>query len=100
MLDLHWPSINRKLYTLSYDIRQLGVKEIFEPARAVFTMTDETGIYAKHIEQLITLNIQTASGTNAADAHRNRKLENNVIYVAQHIMHVYGWCIYASTHNN
>lgn len=46
-------------------------------------MTDETGIYAKHIEQLITLNIQTASGisdvgdssSSTADANGNSKCE-------------------------
>lgn len=38
----------------------MGINDIFEPNRADFTpMTDEPGVYAKHIEQSITLNIRT-----------------------------------------
>lgn len=38
----------------------MGINDIFEPSRADFTpMTDEPGVYAKHIEQSIKLNIRT-----------------------------------------
>lgn len=38
----------------------MGINDIFQPNRADFTpMTDEPGVYAKHIEQSITVNIRT-----------------------------------------
>lgn len=38
----------------------MGVCDIFEPNRADFRpMTDEKGIYVKHIEQSINVNIRT-----------------------------------------
>lgn len=39
---------------------QLGICDIFEPNRADFRpMTDEKGIYVKHIEQSINVHIRT-----------------------------------------
>lgn len=39
---------------------QMGIHDIFEPNKADFSpMTDEFGIYARHIEQSITVNIRT-----------------------------------------
>lgn len=38
----------------------MGVCDLFEPNRADFRpMTEEKGIYAKHIEQSINVNIRT-----------------------------------------
>ena len=41
---------------------QMGVHDIFEPSRADFTpMSDDQGIYTKHIEQSINVHIRTRS---------------------------------------
>lgn len=38
----------------------MGIHDIFEPNKADFSpMSDEFGIYARHIEQSITINIRT-----------------------------------------
>lgn len=43
----------------------MGIADIFEPTRADFSpMTTEAGIYAKHIEQAISLNIRTLTNNN------------------------------------
>lgn len=43
----------------------MGITDIFEPSRADFSpMTAEAGIYAKHIEQTIALNIRTHTNNN------------------------------------
>lgn len=56
----------------------MGINDIFEPNRADFTpMTDEPGIYAKHIEQQIKLNIRT----RANDQLRRTYLQNNLITI-------------------
>lgn len=40
----------------------MGIEEIFEPTHADFSpMTDEKLIYARHIEQAVTVNIRTQS---------------------------------------
>ncbi|XP_055912749.1 uncharacterized protein LOC129946544, partial [Eupeodes corollae] len=45
---------------LTNDLQNLGVCDIFEPNRADFRpMTDESGIYVRHIEQNIDVNIRT-----------------------------------------
>ncbi|TMW48385.1 hypothetical protein DOY81_006532 [Sarcophaga bullata] len=45
---------------LTNDLQNLGICDIFEPNRADFrTMTDEKGIYVKHIEQSINVHIRT-----------------------------------------
>ncbi|XP_055850060.1 uncharacterized protein LOC129914732 [Episyrphus balteatus] len=45
---------------LTNDLQNLGVCDIFEPNRADFRpMTDDNGIYVKHIEQNIDVNIRT-----------------------------------------
>ncbi|XP_053961501.1 uncharacterized protein LOC128865324 [Anastrepha ludens] len=45
---------------LTNDLQNMGVCDIFEPIRADFRpMTDEKGIYVKHIEQSINVNIRT-----------------------------------------
>uniref|UniRef100_A0A2K6VB06 Serpin domain-containing protein n=1 Tax=Anopheles darlingi TaxID=43151 RepID=A0A2K6VB06_ANODA len=47
---------------LTSDLQNLGINDIFEPARADFSlMTDDSSIYAKHIEQSININIRTHS---------------------------------------
>lgn len=39
---------------------QMGIHDIFEPNKADFSpMTDEFGIYARHVEQSITIKIRT-----------------------------------------
>lgn len=46
----------------------MGILDIFEPNRADFSpMTDERGIYTRHIEQSLNLNIRTH-----ANDHLNR----------------------------
>lgn len=43
----------------------MGITDIFEPSRADFSpMTVEAGIYAKHIEQTVALNIRTHTNNN------------------------------------
>lgn len=45
---------------LTNDLQNMGICDIFEPNRADFRpMTDESGIYVKHIEQQINVNIRT-----------------------------------------
>uniref|UniRef100_W8B683 Serpin B8 n=1 Tax=Ceratitis capitata TaxID=7213 RepID=W8B683_CERCA len=45
---------------LTNDLQNMGVCDLFEPNRADFRpMTEEKGIYAKHIEQSINVNIRT-----------------------------------------
>ncbi|XP_036343852.1 serpin B10-like [Rhagoletis pomonella] len=45
---------------LTNDLQNMGVCDIFEPNRADFRpMTEEKGIYVKHIEQSINVNIRT-----------------------------------------
>ncbi|KAG4065065.1 hypothetical protein HA402_007462 [Bradysia odoriphaga] len=45
---------------LTGDLMKMGIHDIFEPNKADFSpMTDEFGIYARHIEQSITINIRT-----------------------------------------
>ncbi|XP_023305562.2 uncharacterized protein LOC111687364 [Lucilia cuprina] len=45
---------------LTNDLQNLGICDIFEPNRADFRpMTDEKGIYVKHIEQSINVHIRT-----------------------------------------
>lgn len=45
---------------LTNDLQNMGVCDIFEPNRADFRpMTDEKGVYVKHIEQSIHINIRT-----------------------------------------
>uniref|UniRef100_A0A182LRF6 Serpin domain-containing protein n=1 Tax=Anopheles culicifacies TaxID=139723 RepID=A0A182LRF6_9DIPT len=47
---------------LTSDLQNLGVNDIFEPARADFSlMTEDPTVYAKHIEQSINVNIRTHS---------------------------------------
>ncbi|XP_055544709.1 uncharacterized protein LOC129729870 [Wyeomyia smithii] len=47
---------------LTSDLQNMGINDIFEPTRADFTpMTEDTLIYAKHIEQSININIRTQS---------------------------------------
>lgn len=47
---------------LTSDLQQMGIEEIFEPTHADFTpMTEEKMIYARHIEQTVTVNIRTQS---------------------------------------
>ncbi|KAL1394344.1 hypothetical protein pipiens_003078 [Culex pipiens pipiens] len=47
---------------LTSDLQNMGINDIFEPARADFTpMTEDPLIYAKHIEQSININIRTQS---------------------------------------
>lgn len=48
----------------------MGINDIFEPNRADFTpMTDEPGVYAKHIEQSITLNIRTQANNQLTSTY-------------------------------
>lgn len=48
----------------------MGINDIFQPNRADFTpMTDEPGVYAKHIEQSITLNIRTHANDQLRSMH-------------------------------
>ncbi|XP_055377858.1 glia-derived nexin [Condylostylus longicornis] len=48
-----------KIY-LTNDLQNMGVKDIFEPSRADFSlMTTDKEIYVKHIEQTIDINIKT-----------------------------------------
>ncbi|XP_037943169.1 uncharacterized protein LOC119676018 [Teleopsis dalmanni] len=45
---------------LTNDLQNMGICDIFEPTRADFhSMTDAQGIYVKHIEQSINVNIRT-----------------------------------------
>ncbi|XP_062121913.1 uncharacterized protein LOC133835817 isoform X2 [Drosophila sulfurigaster albostrigata] len=45
---------------LTNDLQNMGICDIFEPNRADFRpMTDEKGIYVRHIEQSIDVNIRT-----------------------------------------
>ncbi|KXJ70993.1 hypothetical protein RP20_CCG021838 [Aedes albopictus] len=47
---------------LTSDLQNMGINDVFEPARADFTpMTEDPLIYAKHIEQSININIRTQS---------------------------------------
>ncbi|XP_050087974.1 uncharacterized protein LOC126572593 [Anopheles aquasalis] len=57
------PKFNLKgSIVLTSDLQNLGINDIFEPARADFSlMTDDSSIYAKHIEQSININIRTHS---------------------------------------
>ncbi|XP_052869186.1 uncharacterized protein LOC128274886 [Anopheles cruzii] len=57
------PKFNLKgSIVLTSDLQNLGINDIFEPARADFTlMTEDPTIYAKHIEQSINVNIRTHS---------------------------------------
>lgn len=51
----------------------MGINYIFEPSRADFTpMTDEPGVYAKHIEQSVTLNIKTTANDQLRSTYTNR----------------------------
>lgn len=52
------------------DYIQMGVLDIFEPTRADFSpMTDIRGIYTRHVEQSVNVNIRTH-----ANDHLNRKI--------------------------
>lgn len=56
-----------------YFLLQMGVLDIFEPNRADFSpMTNKRGIYTRHIEQSLNVNIRTHSND-----HLNRKEEYN-----------------------
>lgn len=49
----------------------MGVLDIFEPNRADFSpMTDIRGIYTRHVEQSVNVNIRT---------HSNEHLNSNLI---------------------
>lgn len=56
----YWFVIRQVDYYLHLIPFQIGIQDIFEPNKADFSpMTDEFGIYARHIEQSITINIRT-----------------------------------------
>ena len=65
----------------------MGINDIFEPSRADFTpMTDEPGIYAKHVEQSITLNIRTQANnqlkrTSTNCHHKSPVVLSNVVII-------------------
>ena len=55
------------------ELFQMGILDIFEPTRADFSpMTEMRGIYTRHIEQSVNVNIRTHSND-----HLNSKLMEN-----------------------
>ncbi|XP_055704315.1 uncharacterized protein LOC129802471 [Phlebotomus papatasi] len=50
---------------LTNDLQNMGILDIFEPTRANFSpMTDDEGIYTRHVEQAITVNIRIQTNDN------------------------------------
>lgn len=50
----------------------MGVLDIFEPSKADFSpMTDMRGIYTRHIEQSVNVNIRTHSNDHLNRKHMN-----------------------------
>ncbi|XP_059612262.1 uncharacterized protein LOC132258797 isoform X2 [Phlebotomus argentipes] len=50
---------------LTNDLQNMGILDIFEPTRANFSpMTDDEGIYTRHVEQAITVNIRIHANDN------------------------------------
>ncbi|GAB0097435.1 uncharacterized protein DMENIID0001_130720 [Sergentomyia squamirostris] len=50
---------------LTNDLQNMGILDIFEPTRANFSpMTDDEGIYTRHVEQAITVNIRIQANDN------------------------------------
>uniref|UniRef100_A0A1B0GK26 Putative serpin n=1 Tax=Lutzomyia longipalpis TaxID=7200 RepID=A0A1B0GK26_LUTLO len=50
---------------LTNDLQNMGILDIFEPTRANFSpMSDDEGIYTRHVEQAITVNIRIHANDN------------------------------------
>lgn len=57
----------------------MGIHDIFEPNKADFSpMTDEFGVYARHIEQSITINIRTHANNQL---RRKFKVKVKLFYI-------------------